>query len=190
MSRRPPATATDRDDAPDSVPSGSAMSKGKSNGNAKGDGGGKSSTVKAVGLAVGFAVLGAVVGPKLLGGGGAAPAGAAEDTTATTEAGPVVVLDAITLNLADGHLLQVGLALELAPDAAAGGHGEAPAEDDPTKGYAKALDAAIDVLGDQSMAALSAPGGREGAKAALAAVLGELYEGSVVGVYFHEFVMQ
>lgn len=187
MSRRPPATATDRDDAPDPAPTRPAKGAGQGAGQEAGKG--KGGAVKAIALALGFAVLGAVAGPKLLGGGGAAPAGAAEDTTTTTEAGPVVVLDAITLNLADGHLLQVGLALELAADAADGGHGEA-ADDDPTKGYAKALDAAIDVLGDQSMASLSAPGGREGAKAALAATLAELYEGTVVGVYFHEFVMQ
>lgn len=150
---------------------------------------GKAGKVKAIGLALGFAVLGAVVGPKLLGGGGTAPAGAAEDTTTTTEAGPVVVLDAITLNLADGHLLQVGLALELDPAEAGGGHGET-AKDDPTKGYAKALDAAIDVLGDQSMASLSAPGGRDAAKLALEAALGELYHDTIRGVYFHQFVMQ
>lgn len=149
---------------------------------------GKAGKVKAIGLALGFVVLGAVIGPKVLGGGGAAPASATEETTTTTEPGPVVVLDAITLNLADGHLLQVGLALELTADAG-GGHGEA-AKDDPTKGYAKALDAAIDVLGDQSMAALSAPGGRDAAKAALETVLAELYEGDITGVYFHQFVMQ
>ncbi len=150
---------------------------------------GKAGKVKAIGLALGFAALGAVIGPKVLGGGGAAPAGATEETTTTTEPGPVVVLDAVTLNLADGHLLQVGLALELTPDAADGGHGE-PAKDDPTKGYAKALDAAIDVLGDQSMAGLSAPGGRDAAKAALEAALAELYHDTIAGVYFHQFVMQ
>lgn len=145
---------------------------------------------KAIGLAVGFAVLGAVAGPKLLGT-GAAPAGATEDTTTTTAAGPVIVLDPVTLNLADGHMLQVGLALELSPDVeSGGGHGEAPADDDPTKGYAKALDATIGVLGEQSMDALSAPGGRERAKAALEGVLHDLYHGEIVGVYFHQFVMQ
>lgn len=147
---------------------------------------------KTIGLAIGFAVLGAVVGPKVLGG-GAAPAAATEDTTTTTAAGPVVVLDKITLNLADGHMLQVGLALELSPEAEAGdggGHGGEAATDDPTKGYAKALDATIGVLGNETMAGLSAPGGRDGAKAQLEAVLHELYHGEIVGVYFHQFVMQ
>jgi flagellar FliL protein len=158
----------------------------------KGDAeGGKSGKMKTIGMAVGFAVLGAVIGPKVLGA-GSAPAGATEDTTTTTAAGPVVVLDAVTLNLADGHLLQVGLALELDPaaEAGGGGHGEKPDDSDPTKGYAKAIDATIDVLGDQSMATLSAAGGREAAKASLEAVLHELYHGEIVGVYFHQFVMQ
>ena len=151
-------------------------------GNSKGKGKGK-----AIGMAVGFAVLGALVGPKVLGS-SAAPAGATEDTTTTTTAGPVVVLDAVTLNLSDGHLLQVGLALELPPGTEASSE---PADDtDPTKGYAKAIDATIDVLGDKTMAELSAPGGRDGAKAALEAALGELYDGQIVGVYFHQFVMQ
>jgi len=150
---------------------------------------GKAGKVKVIGLAVAFAAVGAVLGPKLLGGGGSAPAGAAEDTTTTTEAGPVVVLDPITLNLADGHLLKVGLALELSAEAGGGGHGET-ADDDPTKGYAKALDAAIDVFGDQTMGSLGAAGGRDAAKEGLEAALHDLYHGEVVGVYFHEFVMQ
>jgi flagellar FliL protein len=155
------------------------------------EGGARSGKVKTVGMAVGFVVLGALIGPKVLGG-GSAPAGATEGTTTTTAAGPVVVLDAVTLNLADGHLLQVGLALELDPnaEAAGGAHGEKPDESDPTKGYAKAIDATIDVLGDETMATLSAPGGREAAKSALEGVLHDLYEGEIVGVYFHQFVMQ
>lgn len=173
MARKQSADATDGTEA---APAGKA---------------GKAGKVKVVGLAVAFAALGAVVGPKLLGSGGAAPAGAAEETTTTTEAGPVVVLDPITLNLADGHLLKVGLALELSAEGAGGeGEGEGPADDDPTKGFAKALDAAIDVLGDQSMSSLGVAGGRDAAKDSLEAALHELYHGEVVGVYFHEFVMQ
>src|SRR3546814_2490696 len=82
-------------------------------------------------------------------------------TTTTTVAGPVVVLDAVTLNLSDGRLLQVGLALELSAEAGSGGGEEEVDESDPTKGYAKALDAAIGVFGHQTMAALSEPGGRD-----------------------------
>lgn len=153
--------------------------------------GGGSSKLKTIGMAVALVAVGAVVGPKFLGGGSSAAAPAAEATTTTVPAGPMVVLDEVTLNLADGHLLQVGLALELDPThEAGGGHGEATAEDDPTKGYAKAIDATIDLLGDHTMADLSAAGGREQAKEALLQRLEELYPHEVAGVYFHRFVMQ
>lgn len=147
---------------------------------------GKRRTVALAGL---LAVLGLVAATRVLGGASSTPAGASEETTTTVKAGPVVVLDPITLNLADGHLLQVGLALELADEPAKGGEDKS-SSDDPTKGYAKALDASIGVLGDETMAQLSAPGGREAAKATLESTLEELYHGVVVGVYFHQFVMQ
>lgn len=157
--------------------------------------GGKGGLVKTIGLAVAFAVLGAFAGPKVLG--SSAPAGAAVETTTTTVAGPLVVLDKVTLNLSDGRLLQVGLALELSSEHAkeakgGGGHGKKDdgGTDDPTKGYAKALDAAIEVLSGESMASLSAAGGRQAAKAALNELLAERYHGQVVDVYFHTFVMQ
>jgi flagellar FliL protein len=146
----------------------------------------KSNRIKVIGMAVGFALIGAVVGPKVAGG-SSAPPPAAADTTTTTVEGPVVVLDAVTLNLTDGHLLQVGLALELDPKA----EPAVPTSDtDPTKGYAKAIDATIDLLGNESMASLSAPGGRTAAKTALEAELRTISDGGIVGVYFHQFVMQ
>jgi flagellar FliL protein len=150
----------------------------------------KSSKVKLAGMAFAFIAIGAVVGPKVMG--GAAPPAEASDTTTTTAAGPIVVLDKVTLNLADGHLLQVGLALELSAESASagGGHGEAASEDDPTKGYAKAIDATIEILGEETLGHLAAAGGREEAKHALEARLHELYHGEIVGVYFHQFVMQ
>lgn len=147
------------------------------------------SKLKLIGTAAVFVAIGAVGGPKVLGTGAAAEV-PGPATSTTVAPGPVVVLDKVTLNLADGRLLQVGLALELASGHTAGdGHGAA-AEDDPTKGYAKALDAAIGILGDQTMASLSEPGGRERAKGALEEELRELYHGEVVGVLFHQFVMQ
>ena len=157
---------------------------------AEDEAGGKSSKAKMAGMAVAFVAIGAVAGPKVMGGG--TPAATAADTTTTTVAGPVIVLDKVTLNLADGHLLQVGLALELSAEHADGGGGHgAPADDtDPTKGYAKAIDATIEVLGEETMSGLAAPGGRERAKHALEEQLHELYHGEVVSVYFHQFVMQ
>lgn len=149
----------------------------------------KSSKGRLIGMAVAFIAIGAVVGPKVMG--GAAPAATAADTTTTTAPGPIVVLDKVTLNLADGHLLQVGLALELSAESASGGGGHGEADpDDPTKGYAKAIDATIEILGEETVAQLTASGGREQAKHALEEELHELYHGGVVGVYFHQFVMQ
>jgi flagellar FliL protein len=149
-----------------------------------------SSKLKVIGMAAVFVAIGAVAGPKVMGG-STAEAASGSTTTTTVAPGPIVVLDKVTLNLADGHLLQVGLALELGPDAGSGGsHGGEAAEDDPTKGYAKALDATIELMGGESMASLSEPGGRERAKQALEEELHELYHGEVVGVFFHQFVMQ
>lgn len=142
-------------------------------------------------------LLGAFVGPKFLGGGGGeAAAGAA--TTTTTAPGSVVSLEPITLNLTDGHLLKIGLALQLSAEweaehaEAGGGHG-APAADtgsDPTHGYARALDTAITVFGRQSMTDLMDQARREAARTELTVLLEEAFHGQIEGVYLYEFVMQ
>jgi hypothetical protein len=84
----------------------------------------------------------------------------------------------------------VGLSLQLAGDYVAGaGHGAADS-DDPTKGYAKALDIAIEILGGQKFEDLVTPEGRNHAKEELSHRLHEAYHEEVEGVYFTEFVMQ
>lgn len=143
-------------------------------------------------------LIGVFVGPKLMGGGGSGEAAAA--TTTTTAPGSVVTLDAITLNLADGHLLKLGLALQLSAEwesehaaaAGGGGHGPAPEADtsDPTRGYARALDAAITVFGQRSMDQLMQTAGREAARTELTVTLEQAYHGQIEGVYLYEFVMQ
>lgn len=115
----------------------------------------------------------------------------AASATEKVEPGPVVQLDAITLNLSDGHYLKLGLALQLtkkAGEEAAAAAGEGPAA--PLVDGAPALDAAISVLGDRSYAQLLAPGGRAKAKAAVDAVIKKRYEGKVMQVYLTQFVMQ
>lgn len=94
--------------------------------------------------------------------------------------GEVVSLEPITMNLADGRLLKVGLALQLTEAAAE--HGEVSG--------APALDEAIAFLGEHSFAELSAKGAREKAKAELSRRVGERYHGDVMEVLFTEFVMQ
>lgn len=166
------------------------MAKKKADGDAK-KGGPKKLAVPVVAL-----LLGVFVGPKFLGGGGGGEAAAA--TTTTTAPGPVVTLEPITLNLADGHLLKVGLALQTSAEWLAehgggggGGHGAPEVdESDPTRGYARALDAAIGVFSERTMPDLTHSEGREAAREELVHQLEEAYHGEIEGVYLYEFVMQ
>ena len=134
-------------------------------------------------------------GGKVMGGGGETKTIIKiVNTTTTIPMGDVVALDAITMNLADGHVLKVGIGFQLEYEAhAAGGGGghEAPkaTEGDPTKGYAQALDIAIDELGQHTMEELSGEG-RNAAKEALVKRLHKVFHGKIEDVYFHQFVMQ
>lgn len=109
-------------------------------------------------------------------GSGSGEAGAAEQPVA----GEVVPLEAITMNLADGRLLKVGLALQLK---------EGAGKDHPISGSV-ALDEAITFLGEHTYEQLAAPDGRQKAKAELSARVAERYHSDVLEVYFTEFVMQ
>jgi flagellar FliL protein len=93
------------------------------------------------------------------------------------EPGPVVALDAITINLAGGHFLQLGLALQPI-------HGAEEVTGE------KALDAAIDLFSGMSVEELSSKEGREHIKHELTEHVSELYEGEVYDIYFTEFVYQ
>ena len=104
--------------------------------------------------------------------------------------GPVQNLEPITLNLADGRFLKVGLALQLAE---VEGGGEEGGEELPS---AKALDIAISLLGSHTMSDLAAPKDRELVKKKLSTQVAHAYidpvtqEPLVTKVYFTEFVMQ
>ncbi|MCZ7527717.1 MAG: flagellar basal body-associated FliL family protein [Acidimicrobiia bacterium] len=100
------------------------------------------------------------------------------------EPGGVVKLDPITLNLADGRYLKVGLALQLSSAASA----EHFAEEE--GGGAKALDLAIALLGSKGYEDLATPDGRAAVKEALGSQAAAAYHGHVLTVYFTEFVMQ
>lgn len=170
------------------------MAKKKTDdGEAKGGGG-----PKRFALPVVFLLVGTFVGPKVLGG-GAAPSEGSETTT-TTAPGPVVTMDPTTLNLADGRLLKIGIALQLSAgwlhehaaegdEDGHGGGGEVDAAD-PTKGYARAMDAALSIFSAMTYDELIAPGGRNVARAALEDALHSAYHGEIEGVLFYEFVMQ
>lgn len=93
-------------------------------------------------------------------------------------AGVVVELNPITINLADGHFLKLGIALQA--DVKAG---------EEVTG-AKALDLAIAQLSGKTVTELSTKDGREKAKEHLVEAVTEAYEKEVYDVYFTEFVYQ
>jgi flagellar FliL protein len=92
--------------------------------------------------------------------------------------GAVVKLDPITVNLAGGHFLKLGLSLQASADAGEDVSG------------AKALDAAISLFTGRTIADLAKKDGREKAKADLVKQVSQLYEDKVYDVYFTDFVMQ
>ena len=93
------------------------------------------------------------------------------------EPGEVLALEPITMNLADGRLLKLGLALQL-PEGAGEVNGSV------------ALDEAISFLGSHSYAQLTPPAGRQKAKLELSQRVAKRYHGEVLEVYLTEFVMQ
>jgi flagellar FliL protein len=91
--------------------------------------------------------------------------------------GLVVKLDPIQVNLAAGHYLRVGIALQLVA-----GVKEADGS--------KALDATIDEFSGLGMTDVNDPAKRATYKKALEKELAHRYHDEVMGVYFTEFVTQ
>lgn len=104
------------------------------------------------------------------------PSGGSKEEPPPTP-GVVVTLEPITINLAGGHFLKLGMALQ-------------PSADAKETDGAKALDAAINLFSGESMTELATKEGREHAKAELVKEITELYEKEVYDIYFTEFVMQ
>ena len=94
------------------------------------------------------------------------------------EPGEVVLMDPITVNLASGHYLKFGLALQATKEVA-----EAP-------DGSKALDLAISTLSNRPMTDLATSEKREQVKHALEKRVEHAYEGEIMGIYFTEFVME
>ena len=96
---------------------------------------------------------------------------------AAPQPGVVVPLDSVQVNLAGGHYLKIGVALQAV---------EGVEEVDGSK----ALDATIELFTGTSMDDLANPRQREKLKTELEHQLDELYDGEVMGVYFTDFVTQ
>lgn len=114
----------------------------------------------------------------LLGPGASAEAAEPEAEHEEVELGDVVTVEPISINLADGHYLKLGLGLQAVADVAHEPDGSI------------ALDAAITLYSGRSIEELSDPTAREALKAELLHTLEEEYHHEVVDVYFTEYVMQ
>lgn len=95
-------------------------------------------------------------------------------------AGAVTTLEPIQINLAAGHYLRLGLALQLTETA--GAHGEFDGS--------KALDAAITIFTGLPLENIALAEQREAYKTQLLAELEHRYHGDVMEVFFTEFVTQ
>ncbi|WP_129339550.1 flagellar basal body-associated FliL family protein [Cellulomonas endophytica] len=96
------------------------------------------------------------------------------------EPGDVLTVDAVSINLAEGHYLRLGLGLQFV--LGAGAHGEP----DPSK----ALDKAIALYSGRPMAEVNDPTHREELKAELLHQLEEAYHHEVMDVYLTTYVTQ
>jgi flagellar basal body-associated protein FliL len=118
---------------------------------------------------------------------GAKTAATTTTTTTTvpdspTAAGPVDSLDAITINLAAGHYLKVGLALQVPT-------GMDPTTVKTTENWeAIALKTVIDTLSGQTIDALSAQ--RQAEENSIGDTVCRKTDGKVLTLYFTDFVMQ
>lgn len=92
--------------------------------------------------------------------------------------GVVVTLEPITINLASGHYLKLGLSLQQSAKA----HEEAEGS--------KALDLAIELFSGRSINDLADKEKREHLKTDLIKEVAEAYEDEVYTIYFTEFVWQ
>lgn len=101
-----------------------------------------------------------------------------EGPTPPPEPGDVLAMDPIQVNLAEGHYLRLGLALQLTTTVAHEPDGS------------KALDLAIAAFSGQGVQKLADKKERGALKAALLTEIEHAYHGDVMDVYFTEFVTQ
>lgn len=96
------------------------------------------------------------------------------------EPGDTLTVEAMSINLADGHYLRLGLGLQLTIEA--GAHGPVDA--------APARDAAISLFSGRTVAEIADPTTREALKAELTETLVHAYHGEVMAVYLTDYVTQ
>ncbi|MFN3865168.1 MAG: flagellar basal body-associated protein FliL [Demequina sp.] len=132
-----------------------------------------------VSVIVGALLLAAVVGVYwFVMGPGAASVGEADGEPEVVELGPVHTLESVSINLAGGHYLRLGLGLQVVADS----HSDIDG--------AVALDAAIGLFSGRTKEELADPQVREDLKTQLLKAIEEPYRGEVVGIYYTDFVTQ
>lgn len=139
-------------------------------------GGGKKKKKKLLAILAGVLLLGGGAAWFFLLGPGAGKASA--EAEPPPELGAVLTVDPISINLADGHYLKLGLGLQTIAAVAHEPDGSV------------ALDAAISLYSGRTMTELSDPVQRDALKAEFKHSLEEKYHHDVVDVYFTEYVMQ
>jgi len=130
-------------------------------------------------------LLAGAAGGYVLKGGGASeePAGATA-TTAPPEPGVIVDIEPLSLNLADGRYLRVGVAVQLV-------EGEGGEPEEWLAEYGPVIrDLLIQQLGGAYVADLATAEGREAIRTTLLAKAGEHLDDDLYALYFTEFVMQ
>ena len=145
---------------------------GASGDESAGKGKGRSMKVKLAALLVLLLVGGAVAKFTVL----ASPAKPAGKAAAPAK-GPVVPMDEMTLNLADGHYLRMKIALQTA---------KGTSTELDTSEAAQAL---IDTYSNQTVAGLTGDAARTKAKQAFLGRLATLYPKKIIDAYYTEFVM-
>jgi len=100
------------------------------------------------------------------------------DADAAPKPGLIVPLESTQINLASGHYLKVGIALQLVEGAGEEVDGS------------KALDAAIELFSGRTVEEVGDAKERSHLKEELEVTLEEAYEEEVMGIYFTEFVTQ
>ncbi|MEV7972398.1 flagellar basal body-associated FliL family protein [Cellulomonas sp. NPDC089187] len=98
------------------------------------------------------------------------------------EPGEILTVEPISLNLADGHYLRLGFAVQMSADAAADGHGELDSS--------KAVDTAIALFSGKSVGEVSGGDSRIALKDEFLALLNEAYHDDVLEVNYTNYVTQ
>jgi flagellar FliL protein len=126
-------------------------------------------------VVIALAVIAAAgVGFIIWRGASASPADAASPTP---QAGELVTVDAVSVNLADNRYLRIGLTMQMSDQA-----GDVV--------VAKAQDVVIDSMTGKSIDEVSDPQQRPAIKQMLLQKLNEVYAGQVLDIYFTDFVAQ